>query len=123
MSSDDNFAYDDTQKYLANERTFLAWIRTCIALIALGFIIAKLNLFLSAVKYITFNHSSMVNQLSMLESQSITNKNSSIIGTAIVIFSIVLVLLALKNYRDNNVAISQKTFRPNYKIFYLVFIG
>jgi len=28
-------------EYLANERTFLAWIRTSIAVISLGFVIAK----------------------------------------------------------------------------------
>lgn len=32
--------------HLANERTFLAWIRTAIAIIALGFVVAKFGLFL-----------------------------------------------------------------------------
>src|SRR5580700_1155421 len=32
--------------HAANERTFLAWIRTAIAVIALGFIIEKFNLFM-----------------------------------------------------------------------------
>jgi putative membrane protein len=34
-------------EYLANERTFLAWIRTSIAVISLGFVIAKFNVWLS----------------------------------------------------------------------------
>ncbi len=33
----------------ANERTFLAWIRTAIAVIAFGFVMEKFNLFLVAV--------------------------------------------------------------------------
>jgi putative membrane protein len=33
-------------EYLANERTFLAWIRTCIAIISLGFVVAKFGLWL-----------------------------------------------------------------------------
>lgn len=33
----------------ANERTFLAWIRTGIAIIALGFVIERFNLFLLAL--------------------------------------------------------------------------
>ena len=36
-------AYSD---HAANERTFLAWIRTGIAVIALGFVIEKFNLFM-----------------------------------------------------------------------------
>ncbi|MEM0129456.1 MAG: DUF202 domain-containing protein [Thermoplasmata archaeon] len=30
--------------YLANERTFLAWVRTGITLVALGFVVARFNL-------------------------------------------------------------------------------
>jgi putative membrane protein len=33
-------------EYLANERTFLAWIRTCIAVISLGFVIARFGVWL-----------------------------------------------------------------------------
>jgi putative membrane protein len=34
--------------HAANERTFLAWIRTGLAVAAFGFLLAKLNLFLDA---------------------------------------------------------------------------
>ena len=33
-------------EYLANERTFLAWVRTSIAIISLGFVVAKFSLWL-----------------------------------------------------------------------------
>src|ERR1700722_13842837 len=32
--------------HAANERTFLAWVRTAIAVMAFGFLVAKFNLFL-----------------------------------------------------------------------------
>ncbi len=35
-----------TRDHLANERTFLAWIRTTLALLGLGFLLARLGLFL-----------------------------------------------------------------------------
>ena len=35
--------------HAANERTFLAWVRTGIAVIALGFVIEKFNLFVLAL--------------------------------------------------------------------------
>jgi putative membrane protein len=36
--------------HAANERTFLAWVRTGIAMIAFGFVIEKFNLFLLAIE-------------------------------------------------------------------------
>ena len=33
-------------EYLANERTFLAWIRTSLAIISLGFVVAKFSVWL-----------------------------------------------------------------------------
>ncbi len=39
-------AYSD---HAANERTFLAWVRTGIAIIALGFVIEKFNVFLLTI--------------------------------------------------------------------------
>jgi putative membrane protein len=33
--------------HAANERTFLAWLRTGIAIIAFGFVVEKFNIFLS----------------------------------------------------------------------------
>ncbi len=33
-------------EHLANERTFLAWIRTCISIISLGFVVAKFSVWM-----------------------------------------------------------------------------
>jgi putative membrane protein len=38
---------DRASEHLANERTFLAWVRTTIALISLGFVLARLGPWLS----------------------------------------------------------------------------
>ena len=37
---------DHFSDHAANERTFLAWVRTAIAVMAFGFLVAKFNLFL-----------------------------------------------------------------------------
>ncbi|HUL47800.1 MAG TPA: DUF202 domain-containing protein [Steroidobacteraceae bacterium] len=37
------------REHAANERTFLAWVRTGLAMIAFGFVIEKFNLFLLAI--------------------------------------------------------------------------
>jgi putative membrane protein len=39
----------DLSNVAANERTFLAWVRTGVAVIALGFVIERFNLFLLSV--------------------------------------------------------------------------
>ena len=36
--------------HLANERTFLAWVRTAIAVMAFGFIVEKFDLFLEVAR-------------------------------------------------------------------------
>lgn len=38
-----------TSDHLANERTFLAWMRTALALIGLGFVLARMGLFLGQI--------------------------------------------------------------------------
>src|SRR3954454_14176491 len=46
MASNDPRPSNRTRDHLANERTFLAWVRTALALIGLGFVLARLGLFL-----------------------------------------------------------------------------
>lgn len=38
-----------SREHLANERTLLAWVRTAIALMALGFVVARFGLFLKEI--------------------------------------------------------------------------
>ena len=38
--------------HLANERTFLAWIRTCIGIMAFGFVVEKFSLFVKQISLI-----------------------------------------------------------------------
>ena len=49
MSQRDNAdrrSHAETRNLLANERTFLAWLRTAVALMTFGFVLAKFDLFL-----------------------------------------------------------------------------
>jgi putative membrane protein len=42
--------------HLANERTFLAWVRTALGLIGLGFVLARMGLFLRQLETISQPH-------------------------------------------------------------------
>jgi putative membrane protein len=41
---------DKVRDHLANERTFLAWVRTSLGLLGLGFVLARMGLFLRQIE-------------------------------------------------------------------------
>ncbi len=74
--------------HLANERTFLAWIRTSIALMGFGFVVVKFSLF---VKQVSF---------ALGEKSAIVSKGfSSAIGVILVAVGAILAVLAYLQYR------------------------
>jgi putative membrane protein len=46
----------DPREVLANERTFLSWLRTGISLMAFGFVVSKFNLFLQLTAHRRVQH-------------------------------------------------------------------
>src|SRR5688500_10476022 len=44
--------FEHARDHLANERTFLAWIRTSLAIIGLGFVIVKFSLFVKEIEMV-----------------------------------------------------------------------
>ena len=77
-------------EFLANERTFLAWVRTSIALISLGFVVAKFSLWLE-------------------ESSTglIRTGSSMAFGIGMMVFGGVLVVLAAWRYHTVNAQIER----------------
>jgi putative membrane protein len=81
----------DSREYLANERTFLAWVRTGIGIMAFGFVVVKFSLF--------------VRQLTLLTGKvaDLPNKGySSVIGIVILILGAFIIPLAYFRYRQVN---------------------
>jgi putative membrane protein len=90
---------DRSREHLANERTFLAWIRTSIALMGFGFVIVKFTLFLK--------------QLSLLlETKDIpSNGYSSVVGVVMVAIGVIIAILAFLQYKKN-----EKWINNNYYV-------
>ena len=88
--------------YLASERTFLAWIRTCIAVIGLGFVVAKFSVWMREL-------SVRVNPQAKLPSTGL----SLPIGVAMMGLGSILAVLSAWHYHMINEAIERGDVRPN----------
>ena len=116
--NDDKQKTDRSQQYLANERTFLSWVRTSIALIGLGFIISKFSFFLAEFRIIIQRYSVDSPKLNSYESQYPIDQISNWIGIGTVSLAILLILFALKNYLNTHKSIKTQTYSPNQKTIY-----
>jgi len=88
-----------TRDHLANERTFLAWTRTCIAIMALGFVVARFGL--------------LIRELGPTAPRRTPTGLSTGVGVALVICGAALVLLATLRYRNAARAIDRNTYHPS----------
>lgn len=88
--------------HLANERTFLAWIRTSIALIGFGFVIVKFSLFLEQVsQYIE-------QELDLPEI-----RYSSIVGVIMVAVGVGMAVLAYWQFNKIKNQLNSDSFKPS----------
>ncbi len=72
--------------HAANERTFLAWVRTGIAVIGFGFVVEKFNLFIQMIA-----ESNASKQVSRLQSGAFSHYD----GLALIVIGMVIILVSL----------------------------
>lgn len=101
-----------TTEYLANERTFLAWIRTCIAIISLGFVVAKFGVWLRQLA-VGINPRAKVNGTGM----------SVPIGIAMMALGSVLAVLAAWHYHAVNQGIERGDVGANRPLVIIVAVA
>ena len=88
--------------HAANERTFLAWVRTAIAIMAFGFLVQKFDLFLRIAA------SSLSPRPSTAGSQIV----GDIAGLLLIVLGGVMMALATVRFRKTTLEIDAKEVRP-----------
>lgn len=112
MFDDEEDSSERLQQYLANQRTFLSWVRTSIALIGLGFAIERFSLFLQQFRLIA-NPDTTGNAAS-----ATAHDYSALVGIGMIIVGTGLIVYALKNYLESNKTIASGKYIPKNAIIY-----
>lgn len=96
--------------HMANERTFLAWIRTSIAVMAFGFVVEKFALFVRQMSFILGGSSG----LKSVPREGITGQGySSVLGIVLVALGALMGVLAFIRYRKVGRQIDEDTYQPS----------
>ena len=102
---------DRQREHQANERTFLAWLRTSIALIGFGFAIARFNLFLRQL-------STAVTQQQQVPRNPLFNSDN--LGVSLVIVGIIVIALAAWRYNQVFWQIERSDYQPNRSMVWII---
>ena len=95
---------DTLRDHLANERTFLAWVRTSLGIMAFGFVVEKFSLFIKEISsYLGKQH---------LNSSIPQQGLSPIFGIALIASGAIICLLAFMKYK----IIERQIVSGSYKI-------
>lgn len=98
------------REHQANERTFLAWLRTSISLIGFGLAIARFGLFLQ--------QSQADNSPDSLQRNLLLD--SHVLGIILIVVGVIIVALAAFRYNQVYWQIEQLNYRPNRFIIWVV---
>lgn len=86
--------------HLANERTFLAWIRTSLGIMGFGFVVVKFSLFIRQIELIL--------KRDIVEGSQ--HEYSGVVGVSIVVIGALTVIVAFFKYRKTNKQIEEENF-------------
>ena len=85
--------------HLANERTFLAWVRTGAAIVVFGFAIGRFSI--------------AIRQLTALQGHPVRTAGISVwMGSSTIVAGVVLVVAGLLRYRKTRAQLDAGTFEP-----------
>jgi putative membrane protein len=106
----------DRRDHMANERTFLAWVRTSIGIMAFGFVVEKFAIFMRRLPFL-FGE----NKPSALPASPL--RYSTVFGILLVAMGALMGLLAFIRYKKVEREIYDDTYRPSMLLDIMVAIG
>lgn len=110
--------------HLANERTFLAWIRTNLGIMAFGFVVVKFSFFIQQLAF--FFRNSESSELSV--SHSSLQGYSSLFGITLVGVGAILSIFAFLKFKKTEKQINEDTYQSSHLLdtlltLFVFFIG
>ena len=93
--------------HAANERTFLAWVRTGVAVIAFGFVVEKFNLFLRTLAGVSLGDTG--HRISI---QQLSGPLGRYDGLALIVVGIVLIIFAAAHFVRTTRLIDDQEMHP-----------
>src|SRR5947207_15230980 len=99
---------NNLRDHMANERTFLAWVRTSIGIMIFGFVVEKFSIFIKEIA--TFIGKTTITAATI--SPSLQNY-SAILGIILVALGTVICLLAFLNFKKVTEQINNATYQPS----------
>ena len=89
--------------HLANERTFLAWMRTSIGIMAFGFVVVKFTLFVKQIAFL------MLGKQKIIHSQGY----SGILGVILVSIGIITSIVSYTRYRQTEKQLNDGNYKQS----------
>lgn len=88
--------------HMANERTFLAWIRTSIGMMAFGFVVERFSIFVNQVSYFLGKEVSLPSR-----------GYSAALGISLVVLGALMGVLSFIRYKKVERQINEDTYQPS----------
>jgi uncharacterized membrane protein YidH (DUF202 family) len=102
--------------HMANERTFLAWIRTSIGVMAFGFVVEKFGLFVRQFTYFLKTSGTVEGRSLLPGGRPIAPPSagySSVLGILLVALGALMAVLSFIRYKKVEKQIDQDTYQPS----------
>jgi len=112
LSKKNELSIEKVRDHMANERTFLSWIRTSITIMAFGFVVEKFSLFLKQINIVLKNQPKVENMTSLPPAHGY----SSIFGIMLICAGSIICLLAFIKYKKIENQINSDIFKPTILI-------